>query len=487
MAISFNQVPANLRINFFAVEFSSENAVQGSSPMPYRNLIIGQKTAVGSADGLIPVQVTSADTAKTLFGSGSMLAQMVACQLENNASTETWALPFDDPDSAAVASGKVTVAGTANSAGTLYLYIAGRQVAVGVQGEDAADAIAASMAAAVNEDVDLPVTANAAGADVVLSAKNKGELGNGIDLRINYYGESLPDGVEITITAMNGGSGAPDLDQIWSAVGDEQYHVITCPYNDASNLTKLEGELEDRWSAMRMIEGVAVSACTSQYSAVAALGDSRNSKHLAIVEVCKSPTPCWEIAAAAAGVVSYHGSTDPARPFQTLALSGVLPPLVGDRLTNQERNLLLYDGIATTTVDAGGVVRLERVITTYKQSPSGAPDTAYLDLNTVLTLGYLRYDFRNYIRRKYPRHKIADDGTRFGAGQAVITPKTGKAEALVKFRDWEELGLVEGFEQFKSDLICERNPSDPTRLDWYLPPNLVNQFRVAGAKVAFIL
>ena len=91
------------------------------------------------------------------------------------------------------------------------------------------------------------------------------------------------------------------------------------------------------------------------------------------------------------------------------------------------------------------------------------------------------------ILTKYPRHKLADDGTRFGPGQAIVTPKTMKAEAVARFTQWETLGLVEGAEQFKRDLIIERNAQDPNRLDHLLPPDLINQLRVNGVQIAFLL
>ena len=160
---------------------------------------------------------------------------------------------------------------------------------------------------------------------------------------------------------------------------------------------------------------------------------------------------------------------------------------MGDRLTDDERNLLLYDGISTLLVDAGGKVRIERMITTYKTNAFGAPDASYLDVNTILTLSYLRYDLRNYILRKYPRHKLANDGTRFGPGQAIVTPKLMKSEIIAKFREWEGIGLVEDISQFKNDLIVERNQSDPNRLDVMIPPNLVNQLIVTAAQIGFIL
>ena len=80
---------------------------------------------------------------------------------------------------------------------------------------------------------------------------------------------------------------------------------------------------------------------------------------------------------------------DPARPRQTLALPGVLPPAPAERFTREERNLLLFDGISTLYADAGDVVRIERLITSYQESPTGEADISYLDIETVRTLAYL--------------------------------------------------------------------------------------------------
>ncbi|WP_460431421.1 phage tail sheath C-terminal domain-containing protein, partial [Azotobacter salinestris] len=151
------------------------------------------------------------------------------------------------------------------------------------------------------------------------------------------------------------------------------------------------------------------------------------------------------------------------------------------------RNLLLFDGIATTKVDAGGVMQVERLITTYKTNSAGGSDTSYLDSETLFTLMFIRHDWRDYILRKYPRHKLANDGTRYGSGQAVVTPVVMKAEALAKFREWEDLGLVENIDDFKANLVAERNASDPNRLDMLLPPDLVNQLRIIANKIQFRL
>jgi phage tail sheath gpL-like len=167
-------------------------------------------------------------------------------------------------------------------------------------------------------------------------------------------------------------------------------------------------------------------------------------------------------------------------------MAGILPPVEADRFTLQESNLLLYDGISTFYVDAGGVVRVQRLITTYKTSPAGAEDVSYLDVNTPLTVGYIRYDWRNYVQRKYPRHKLADDGT-YAIGQPIMTPKLGKAEAIARARVWADLGLVENVDEFAKAVACERSLTDRTRQDWMMPPDLVNQFIVGATQIQFKL
>jgi phage tail sheath gpL-like len=123
----------------------------------------------------------------------------------------------------------------------------------------------------------------------------------------------------------------------------------------------------------------------------------------------------------------------------------------------------------------------------YQKNALGADDISYLDLTTVLTLAYIRYDLRAMLMTKYPRHKLANDGTRFGVGQAIITPKVAKAELIARFRQWEQQGLVENVDAFKSGLIVERNGSDPNRLDIKITPDVINSLIVTGVQIGFLL
>ncbi len=489
MAISFNDIP-DYRVPFAYVEFDPSKATQGPAILNYRQLVIGQKLSGGSASTGDPVLVTSVADARTKFGQGSMLHNMAKALFANNNINEAWFAALDDDGSAAAASGTVQYTGTATAAGTVNLYVAGYRVKAGVSSGDTASDVATAVAAAINANGDLPVTASANTDTVTIDARNKGEAGNYIDIRHNYFSDQeLPAGITASVTAMSSGATNPDVGEVITAIGDDWYQVWAMPYSDSANLTKVNDELERRWGPDVQIEGVAFTAATGTVSEQVTEGGNHNSQFLSIQDATDGAvSPPYEWAAALCGVVAKYGQIDPARPFQTLEIEHIKAEKPGDRRTRSERNTLLNNSIATHTVDdAGGQVRVERLITTYSTNDAGAEDTAYLDVNSVLTLGYLRYDFRTFWLSKYPRHKLGQDSKRYGEGQAIMTPKLAKAEALFKFRQWEELALVEDAEQFKNDLIVEIDAQDPNRLNFLLPPNLVNQLRVTAAQIQFLL
>lgn len=490
VGVSFNSIPNAIRVPFVAAEFDNTRATQGPALLPYRALLIGQRRSTGTGVANTLYRITSAADALLLGGRGSMLHRQAIAWFANNQFTELWVGVLDDNGAGAIASGTITVTGPATATGTIYLYIAGVLIPVAVTNADSANTIAASINAAINANLDLPVTSAVVTNVCTVAFRHKGLVGNDCDMRVNYQdGEKLPAGVTLAFVQLTGGTSNPILTTLIASLGDRWFQIWAHPYTDATSLTAIEAELSSRFGPMRMIDGVAISSSSGTQSTLGTLGDSRNSQHSCIVaQPGKNPvTPPAEFGAAVAAVAAYYANIDPARPFQTLPIAGVRAPAEADQFTFTERNLELYDGISTSKVAAGGLVQIERLVTTYQTNPAGAADESYLDVTTMLTLLYLRYAFRNLILAKYPRHKLASDGTRFGAGQAVITPKIGKAEAIGWFRQMEEAGLVEGFDQFKRDLIVERNASNPNRLDFLLPPDIINQFVVGAAKIQFLL
>ena len=216
-------------------------------------------------------------------------------------------------------------------------------------------------------------------------------------------------------------------------------------------------------------------------------GNARNSPYSSVMGMSTSPssTPQW--AAAIAGAVAQSVAADPAQPLQDVELVGILPAAIADRFSHAERDTVLSDGIATHRVNGAGSVVLERMVTTYQTAPGGSPDAAYRDSEVLFTLSFMRASFRNHFQRKFSRYKLARNGTKFAAGQRVITPSIARSEATTLFRQWEELGLVEDATAFKNGLEVERSLTDPNRLDFLLTPDVINQLRVTAARVSFTL
>jgi len=488
--MTFNEIPDDSLVPFVYVEFDNSRAVQGPGVMPYRGLLIGNRLSTGSVDAAIPTRVSNKDQAADYFGEGSILAHMARKWFENNESTELVCVGLDDDAGGVAASGSLAFSGTSTEAGTVYGYIGGERIKVAVEVGDTAAEIAAAFSTELAKDEwqYLPVSNHVASSTLHLHFKNKGAFGNEYDLRLNDNdGEALPAGISCSVGDFASGSANPDIQDAIDVIGAVQYHIISHPYTDDTNMDAMEDELLDRWGPLVQNDGAQFVFKSGSYAALATYSDSRNSQFSVVMGGYKVPTAPWQMAAALAAVVAKYGQIDRGRPFQTLRLQGVRAPRVEDRFTSAERNLLLKDGIASFFVGASDVVQIERLVTCYKTNGLGAADVSYRDLNTVLILSYLRWDFRNTILRKYPRSKLANDGTRFDNGQAIVTPSIMKAEAILKFREWEKIGLVENFEDFKANLLVARNGSDVNRMDVLLPPNLINQLIATAAQIQFRL
>lgn len=491
MAISFAQVSLSSRLPGFEVEFDNSHAVKGLALDATRVVMFAQKLPAGTAPANVPTRVLAADHGVKLGGRGSMLAAMVRAFRNAGDMLDLWVVALDDNAAGIKAAASITVANTAAKASTRTLWLGGTRIQWSVASAATAAQAAADLAAAINAALDLPVTAAVDGATpakVILTARHKGEAFNGLDLRLGYYQDELvDDGLTFTITPFVDGAGNPDLVAGMTALGDLQYHHAVMPYTDGANLDAVVQEFTDRWSAGQQIEGQVWSAHAGDHAALTTKGNSLNGFPLSIMPSYASPTPAYVVAAIYGAVAAASMDIDPARPLQTLHLKGMMAPAEKDRFDKLERNLLLWDGISTFVVDQAGHCLIERAVTTYQVNDWGLPDPSYLDVETPATLSVLRRTWRARQSQKFPRHKLADDGTNFGVGQAIVTPSILRAENIALARDWEERGWVENVDAFKAALVVERNADDRCRADHLLQPDLVNQYRKGAALIQFIV
>jgi phage tail sheath gpL-like len=177
---------------------------------------------------------------------------------------------------------------------------------------------------------------------------------------------------------------------------------------------------------------------------------------------------------------------DPARPTQTLELIDMLAAKQIDRFTQGQRNTLLFDGIATLVV-TNESIRIERMITTSQKDALGNISDAFLDDNTLFTLMRFNRRMRTMVETKFPRSKLANDGTPIAVGQAIVTPSLMKGEIIAEYDQMVIDGLMENAELFADNLTVVRPAGDPNRLDVVVQPDVINQLRVLAMANRFRL
>jgi len=292
-----------------------------------------------------------------------------------------------------------------------------------------------------------------------------------------------------TIVSMVGGTTDPDLGDAWTVIDGERFNYIVQPYITVANLTEIEDELENRFLPLVDQQGHGFTAVRGTAASCTTLGNSRNSPHNTIVGTYDSPTCPEEWAAAWGAIAAFNLNNDPARPLHTLKLKGILAPPTQNRFTRAERDVLLYDGIATWIVDSGGNVLIERSITTYQKNALSILDSSYLDIQTLATLGEIRDQFKIRMTNRFitPRYKLADDGFPVQPGSFVTTPSGVAQEIIGLFTELRDAGLVDNLDEFIENLVVERDATDKNRVNVLLPPDLINQFRILAGMIQFIL
>ncbi|WP_413207973.1 phage tail sheath subtilisin-like domain-containing protein [Rhodospirillum sp. A1_3_36] len=492
MAISFEKIPVGWRVPGQYVEYNNERATSALDGMPSRAVILAQMADSGTAAANTALLTRNADQAGQLFGVGSMAWAMVAAFKKANTTTELWVVGIPDDPAGTKATGAITIATAPTNTGTLVVTVSGARIRLKVTATDSLADVAAALAAEINGDAQLPVTAAVDGVDptkVILTCKWAGQTGNDIDLRGLYYADAIQaPGVTMAFTAMAGGAGNPEIDEAIAALGDRWYSDAVMAYQDSANILAMDAEVERRRGPMVAMDMHCWSAHAGSYTLLYGIGMARNTSGLTTMATTGSPVPPWIWAAAYGGQATFHLKQDPGRPLQTLEIPGVLAPADKDQLGPEERNVLLHSGIATFTTDGNSGVAIERAITGYRVNKYGFEDKSYLDCQTLRLLANLSFTTRARIAQRFPRHKLREDREQPPApGTAVATPRVIKGELSCLYDQWAEAEWIESADQLRKDAIVQINADDRNTVDTLLPPDIINQFRVFKARIDFIL
>ena len=462
--ITFNEIPYAFLVPGTYVEMRPNYTNAGVFDWPARVLIVAQMLSSGTATPGIPYQLLSEGQAIALFGAGSQAQEMAWAFLEANPYTRVDIIGVADAAAGGAATGTITLGGAVTAAGTLNLYLAGRYVPVAVGATDTLATIQTNTIAAINAVVKLPLVASAgAGTSITLTAKHKGTIGNGLNLRTNYRrGDALPPGLTVAIIAMSGGLTDPSLSGVISAISSTWYTDIALPFDD----TLMAAELDRRYGAMVGLDAHAYVGVSGTYAALVTAATGFNSRFRTRIPVTNAPNSPWVWAASLCGVQAFQSSNDPARQTRGLVLPGLLAPADIDAFYAVEREILLTLGYSTWNSMADGTVVIERVVTENKTDTLGVATTAWQDIMAPKVYSRIRYDWRVFVTLQYPNNKLADDGSLAAeADDTVVTPSRMKGSWAGRSRLYEQKGWIEESAATAQASIFVRDGTDRNRLN----------------------
>lgn len=468
--IAFDTIPSGIRKPGKYFEYNTKLAVRTLPANDQTVLIVGQRTVNGTVPALTPVDVFSGDQAALYFGAGSLAHIAAVAAITANKYVSLSVIAVDDAAAGQSAKGTVEFTGPATADGAFALFIGNTRVDIAVYAADAETAIAARLAAQIAQKTALPVTAEAAAGKVTLTAKNKGAFGN--DIVLSQLNQAT--GVKATITAFVGGLNDPDIAPALAAVYGAKYNLYAMCWPTIESLTKLRTHLDSISAPLEQRPAVGVAGTPATLATATTLAGDLDAGRITIGWHPGSVCLPAEIAAAYAAVIS--SETDPARPLNTLALTGLDVTPIPSQPGRTEQEKALHNGVTPFEIGPGNVVQIVRSITTYTKDAQGIDDPALLDITTIRSLDYVRKACQQRIALRFPREKLSNK-----------TPPKVRSELLDVLSKCEELEIVENVEANKASLIVERDLQDVNQLDAAIPCDVVNGLHVFAGRIDLIL
>ncbi|MDR1585940.1 MAG: phage tail sheath protein [Treponema sp.] len=458
-----------------------DNSLAGTRSDTKKTLLIGYKTAAGTAEAGKPVQALSPALAAELAGYGSPLAIMAAAYLDINKSEECWLLPVSEPGAGTAWQKTFAVTAAAAGAGTVIIRINGAEHSAAVSAGATAAEIAAAVVARINSEAGLPVEASAGeGGAFTVASLVKGVDGN----HNTVTAASGASGVTVTAGAVTQGTGTANIGPLLAALGSVRYHYMVSGFDGAGDLAVLADDLESRYSATRQIGGRAFAALSGGTESVITQAATVNSPHIVLIpRLDNEQLPCvWAARFAAAAILRL--ASDPAANTYEIPVSGLTAKTEPDFDTRQK---LLEAGVATWVLDTPGNVLIERLVTSYTEDPDGARDTSYLDIQVPETVDAVRTYINAEAKRRYKFWKLASTEENFGGGSLVMTAGVFRSfladlyqTVFVQEKQW-----CQDFEAYKNSIEVEVKAGSKTRLEYRHRPNLIGQFLIGAGVTRF--
>lgn len=474
------------------------SAITGASP--------SFSVAGGSAAAATVVSVPSAADAITLFGQGSELHRMVAAVFAQYPDATLYACPVADAAGTA-ASGVLTFATTSTAAFAVRLKMCGIVFDVAVASGDTATAIAAAVADAINDQADLPYTAQNSSGAITITAKQTGPRGNTlivdayfvaagstIETRITTSSTTSPGaattgqwsstgtlGSEITLTS---GATQDSFVNALAAIEPTRYDRIVGACIEATNVGRIVTHINTNAGPTVQLLEQAIVPSVDTYANAVTLATGQNASRLQVAWHHASTLPAPEVAAQVAaarlngdaGLGGFRAgeAADPAANLDGIDLASVTMQRVpADRPTVTEVENALNNGLTVIGASSSrpGYGAIVRSITS-RSLASGVPNYAVIDTAYVTVCDHVADDLRSYLTSQLAGAKLGADaanGQPATRAPNVTTPSIIRSLILAKLYSYEESGITRDVTLNASLLAVEEDGDVSGRVNCEIP------------------
>lgn len=466
-------IPVNFKVPGTFIKVSLGVGPRSSGAEARQVVLIGNKTDDGTMALLTETDCLSLDDARALTGAGSELFTLTSAVFDANSSATLKLIAIAEAGTAAT--GTAVFAGTATSGGTIGVSVLGQEVEVGYSAGDTADDVALLASLAVQPD--WPVTAAATTATVTFTAKQKGDRGNFIAVRVRVI-----DGAGITVTPPSGGyltAGATsdDPEPALDVLGAVRRRYVVAPYSDATQLAKFRAHVDDQEEPLVGHRKWAIFGSLGTLGATTTLTTGLNFPRLQCAWQEGSDQTPGMLAAGLAAKRALEESTDVAHNFDNDVIPGLKPHADRSKIpTANELDSALNNGITPLTSTNSGDVIIVRSITTKSQDQNGLPDFRVLDTQKVTVTDEIGDRCETQYGDRFAGFKADNDPPDDEIPPpGVCTPALCKDLAFeILLGAEDELLLARGSTmQRQNEILFELSTQSPGRFNGVLPIDVV--------------
>jgi phage tail sheath gpL-like len=470
--ITFNTIDVSSRVPRHAMEFDTTSGVRALPVNAKKLLVCGQRLAAGTVAAAVPTPIFRATDSEGYFGAGSILDLMCKAAIKANPDVDLTAVAMDDAGGATAATETLTIATTATSTGSFAVDVCDQELLIAVASGDTPTVQASALAAAINANTTLPVTATPVAGVVTFTSKNKGTVCNGIQLATRIVG---PTGSTYTLSNagsngyLSGGTGAAVPTTALNAAASTRYHDISVGLNDTTGATAARDYALAQGAAEVGLGEVAIHGVDDTVANLTTMATTLNGERSLLAALRNSPS--WTVQTGAAMGAVMASETVPNRPYNYLVLNGIKPPPVQSRWIKSEQKALLANGITPLVVIPGEKVAILRAESTRTKNAQAVTDMSESDITVIQAFDYVRDAMQAMFSTKYGRSRWADDDSDGLLPADVATPDKVKQDLIGTLYQLEGAGIVENVGDLLDQVVVNKVG---TNCQYSIPTDLID-------------